>query len=213
MEKGLAIITGADGGMGQVITAALAKEGYPVIMACLDPEKAVPVCTRIRQETGNTQIEVRRIDLASLSSVNNFTCQLLKEGRPVSRLMNNAGILTTPVRKTEDGLETIVSVNYVAPYMLTRQLLPLMHPGCRIVNTVSCTYAIGRIGAAIVHPRACRTAARQRHHHKCLGPGNRQYEHDHDASLVRPAYRYLVPPLYQNTGPRRGDRHPSGSFG
>ena len=132
MEKGLAIITGADGGMGQVITAALAKEGYPVIMACLDPEKAVPVCTRIRQETGNTQIEVRRIDLASLSSVNNFTGQLLKEGRPVSRLMNNAGILTTPVRKTEDGLETIVSVNYVAPYMLTRQLLPLMQPGCRI---------------------------------------------------------------------------------
>ena len=129
MEKGLAIITGADGGMGQVITAALAKEGYPVIMACLDPEKAASLCNRIQQETGNTQIEVRRIDLASLSSVNNFTGQLLKEGRPVSRLMNNAGILTTPVRKTEDGLETIVSVNYVAPYMLTRQLLPLMQPG------------------------------------------------------------------------------------
>jgi len=145
MEKGLAIITGADGGMGQVITAALAKEGYPVIMACLDPEKAASLCNRIQQETGNTQIEVRRIDLASLSSVNNFTGQLLKEGRPVSRLINNAGILTTPVRKTEDGLETIVSVNYVAPYMLTRQLLPLMQPGCRIVNTVSCTYAIGRI--------------------------------------------------------------------
>ena len=117
MEKGLAIITGADGGMGQVITAALAKEGYPVIMACLDPEKAASLCNRIQQETGNTQIEVRRIDLASLSSVNNFTGQLLKEGRPVSRLINNAGILTTPVRKTEDGLETIVSVNYVAPYM------------------------------------------------------------------------------------------------
>ena len=92
MEKGLAIITGADGGMGQVITAALAKEGYPVIMACLDPEKAASLCNRIQQETGNTQIEVRRIDLASLSSVNNFTGQLLKEGRPVSRLMNNAGI-------------------------------------------------------------------------------------------------------------------------
>lgn len=90
MEKGLAIITGADGGMGQVITAALAKEGYPVIMACLDPEKAASLCNRIQQETGNTQIEVRRIDLASLSSVNNFTGQLLKEGRPVSRLMNNA---------------------------------------------------------------------------------------------------------------------------
>ena len=99
MEKGLAIITGADGGMGQVITAALAKEGYPVIMACLDPEKAASLCNRIQQETGNTQIEVRRIDLASLSSVNNFTGQLLKEGRPVSRLMNNAGILTTQNRR------------------------------------------------------------------------------------------------------------------
>ena len=142
MEKGLAIITGATE-HGTSNHGSLAKEGYPVIMACLDPEKAVPVCTRIQQETGNTQIEVREINLASLSSVNNFTGQLLKEGRPVSLLMNNAGILTTPVRKTEDGLETIVSVNYVAPYMLTRQLLPLMQPGCRIVNTVSCTYAIG----------------------------------------------------------------------
>lgn len=145
MEKGLAIITGADGGMGQVITAALAQEGYPVIMACLNPEKAAPVCRRIQQETGNPQVEVRAVNLASLSSVNHFTGQLLKEGRPVSRLMNNAGILTTPVRRTEDGLETIVSVNYVAPYMLTRQLLPLMQPGSRIVNTVSCTYAIGRL--------------------------------------------------------------------
>lgn len=45
MEKGLAIITGADGGMGQVITAALAKEGYPVIMACLDPKKQPPYVT------------------------------------------------------------------------------------------------------------------------------------------------------------------------
>lgn len=145
MEKGLAIVTGADGGMGQIITTALARAGYPVIMACQDPAKATPVCNRIRQKTGNSQIEIRQINLASLTSVDTFTRQLIKEGRPVSRLMNNAGILTTPVRHTEDGLETIVSVNYVAPYMLTRRLLPLMQPGARIVNTVSCTYAIGKI--------------------------------------------------------------------
>ena len=148
MEKGLAIITGADGGMGQIITTALAKEGYPVIMACLNPEKAALVCERIQQETGNTQVEVRPINLTSLSSVDAFTRQLLQEGRPISRLMNNAGILTTPIRQTEDGLETIVSVNYVAPYLLTRRLLPLMQPGSRIVNTVSCTYAIGKIDPA-----------------------------------------------------------------
>lgn len=145
MEKGLAIITGADGGMGQVITEALAREGYPVIMACKEPEKARPVCNRIKDDTGNDRIEIRQINLASLASVKAFTDRLLVEGHPVSRLMNNAGVLTTPTRKTEDGLETIVSVNYVSPYLLTRQLLPLMHEGTRIVNTISCTYTIGKI--------------------------------------------------------------------
>lgn len=145
MEKGLAIITGADGGMGQVITEALAREGYPVIMACKEPEKARPLCDRIKKDTGNDRIEIRQINLASLASVKAFADRLLTEGRPVSRLMNNAGVLTTPVRRTEDGLETIVSVNYAGPYLLTRQLLPLMHKGTRIVNTVSCTYAIGKI--------------------------------------------------------------------
>ena len=147
MEKGLAIITGADGGMGQEITRAIAKAGFPVVMACIDAEKAKPVCERIRQASGNPQVEVRTVNLASLASVEAFAARLLEEGRPVSRLMNNAGILTTPVRRTEDGLETIVSVNYVAPYLLTRSLLPLMQPGSRIVNTVSCTYAIGKIDA------------------------------------------------------------------
>lgn len=145
MEKELAIITGADGGMGQEITKELARAGYPVIMACKNPQKAVSLCERIKKETGNVQIEIREINLASLASVNAFTSQLLKEGRPISRLMNNAGILTTPIRKTEDGLETIISVNYVGPYMLTRQLLPLMRPGSRIVNTVSCSSIIGKI--------------------------------------------------------------------
>lgn len=145
MEKELAIVTGADGGMGQVITLALAKEGYTVIMACKDPGKAAPVCERLRKESGNSRIEVRPLNLASLTSVNTFAEKILAEGHPVARLMNNAGVLTTPIRKTEDGIETIVSVNYVGPYLLTRRLLPLMHRGSRIVNTVSCTYAIGQI--------------------------------------------------------------------
>lgn len=145
MEKGLAIVTGADGSMGQVITTALAKEGYDIIMACKDTKAASSICSRIKMESGNERIEVRGINLASLASVTAFADKLLEEGCKVSRLINNAGVLTTPVRKTEDGLETIVSVNYVGPYLLTRKLLPLMKPGARIVNTVSCTYAIGKI--------------------------------------------------------------------
>ena len=104
MEKGLAIITGADGGMGQVITAALAKEGYPVIMACLDPEKAASLCNRIQQETGNTQIEVRRIDLASLSSVNNFTG--MRKKRPFLPFSKKSGSIR-PMAYVQDTVFTI----------------------------------------------------------------------------------------------------------
>ena len=74
-----------------------------------------------------------------------FAEHLLKRGEPLALLMNNAGTMETERRITEDGLERTVSVNYVGPYLLTRKLLPLMGEGSRIVNMVSCTYAIGHL--------------------------------------------------------------------
>ena len=59
--------------------------------------------------------------------------------------MNNAGTMETGLHITVDGMERTVSVNYVGPYLLTRKLLPLMGRGTRIVNMVSCTYAIGKL--------------------------------------------------------------------
>ena len=143
--KGLAVITGADGGMGRVVTLALAEAGYPVVMACRDPRQALALSEEIKAKSGNPAIEVRGIDLSSLASVNRFAAQMRADGRPVARLINNAGVLSTGFQQTEDGLESTVSVNYAAPYVLTRSLLPLMQPESRIVNTVSCTWAIGKI--------------------------------------------------------------------
>lgn len=141
----LAIITGADGGMGTEITRAVALAGYRIIMACYRPQKAEGVKQRLIRETGNPCLEVLSIDMSSLSSVASFAETILKRGEPLSLLMNNAGTMETGRRMTEDGLERTVSVNYVAPYLLTRKLLPLMGVGSRIVNMVSCTYAIGRL--------------------------------------------------------------------
>ena len=145
MEKKLAVITGADGGMGTEITRAVARAGYRVIMACYDSAKAEAKRRMLAENTGNTDIEVRGIDLASLASVAAFADRLLQEGTPLALLMNNAGTMETGRHITEDGLERTVSVNYVGPYLLTRKLLPLMGEGSRVVNMVSCTYAIGRI--------------------------------------------------------------------
>lgn len=141
----LAVITGADGGMGTEITRAVAKAGYRVVMACCRVRKAEEVCRTLMRETGNRHIEVRCIDLASLSSVASFAGAMLEKGEPIALLMNNAGTMENGRHITEDGLERTVSVNYVAPYLLTRKLLPLMGRGSRVVNMVSCTYAIGRL--------------------------------------------------------------------
>ena len=143
--KKLAIITGADGGMGREITRAVAAAGYRVIMASCRPQKAEAVRASLLQEHDGLEIEIRQLDLASLASVARFADTILSEGRPVSLMMNDAGTMETGLHITEDGLERTVSVNYVGHYLLTRKLLPLMGQGSRIINMVSCTYAIGHL--------------------------------------------------------------------
>ena len=145
MKQKLAVITGADGGMGMEITRAVAAAGYKVIMACRDPEIAEEKRQLIMRETGNIALEIVPVNLASLSSTASFANELLQRGEAITLLMNNAGTMETRRCITEDGLERTVSVNYVAPYLLTRKLLPLMGEGSRIVNMVSCTYAIGKL--------------------------------------------------------------------
>ena len=145
MKHKLAVITGADGGMGMEITCAVATAGYKVIMACRDPEIAEEKRQLIMRETGNIALEIVPVNLASLSSTASFANELLQRGEVITLLMNNAGTMETRRCITEDGLERTVSVNYVAPYLLTRKLLPLMGEGSRIVNMVSCTYAIGKL--------------------------------------------------------------------
>ncbi len=141
----LAVITGADGGMGTEITRAVAQAGYHVIMASCRKQKAEAVRRTLLHDRPDLSIEVRRLDLASLASVADFAEMLLDEGTPIALLMNCAGTMETGRHITEDGLERTVSVNYVGPYLLTRKLLPLMGQGSRVVNMVSCTYAIGHL--------------------------------------------------------------------
>lgn len=144
-EVKYAIITGASGGIGTEITRAVAKAGYYVIMACHNSQKAEVVRQSLVEETGNSNLEVMSVDLASMQSVISFADRILERRLPISLLMNNAGIMETGFFTTTEGFERTVSVNYVGPYLLTRRLIPAMLHGARIVNMVSCTYTLGRI--------------------------------------------------------------------
>lgn len=144
MDK-LAVITGADGGMGTEITRAVAQAGYHVIMLCYTLFKGEERKNQLILETGNPNIEVRQVDLSSMAAVAGVADGLLGRGKHIDLLMNNAGTMCTHFSRTEDGIERTVAVNYMAPFLLTVKLLPLMGKGSRIVNMVSCTYAIGHI--------------------------------------------------------------------
>ena len=103
MKQKLAVITGADGGMGMEITRAVATAGYKVIMACRDPEIAEEKRQLIMRETGNIALEIVPVNLASLSSTASFANELLQRGEVITLLMNNAEVDDT-YRSFQRGL-------------------------------------------------------------------------------------------------------------
>lgn len=141
----VAIITGADGGMGYEEAKAVALQGYYTIMACYCPKLAQKRYEQLKEETGCKDIELIGINLADLASVRRFADEIKSRFEHIDLLMNNAGTMETGYHITVDGLERTVSVNYVGPYLLTRLLLPLMGEGSRIVNMASCVYCLGKL--------------------------------------------------------------------
>lgn len=147
-----AIVTGASGDMGKVIAQELAKKGYHVIMACRNIKKTLPICEEIITNTGNSNIEIKQLDLCSLESVKRFSEELISEGN-IAILVNNAGILCHEYQTTKEGYEMNIGVNYLAPMLLCQLLLPAINRGGRIINVVSCTTQIGNINQDIFHPK------------------------------------------------------------
>lgn len=145
MEKIQIIVTGATGGMGSEAVRALAKQGRSVIMACRNLEKGVAVKKRILEEVPSADLTLMQVDLASLKSVAEFVEMIKDQSVKLDGLFNNAGIINRHFALTEDGFEQTVAVNYVAPYLLTRRLLPMFTENAHIVNMVSLTHYIAKL--------------------------------------------------------------------
>ena len=126
--------------MGAAATQAMAASGRAVTMACRNIPKAEAVRNRILAGLPDADIEIRRLNLASLDSVRSFADSF--GPGTVSALFNNAGVISREYSLTEDGLENTFAVNYFAPVLLTLLLMPHMLPGAAVVNMVSlsCRY-------------------------------------------------------------------------
>ncbi len=144
----LAVITGANSGLGYETALALAQAGGEVILAARNADKGRDALARIRALSSKANIRFELLDLASLASVADFSKRRIAEGRPLDLLINNAGVMALATRQiTVDGFEMQLGTNYLGHYALTAQLLPLLRRASapRVVNLSSLAHQQGRI--------------------------------------------------------------------
>ncbi|WP_280437512.1 oxidoreductase [Nocardia carnea] len=128
------IVTGANSGLGAVAARALAGAGAQVILACRDVDKGRSVAAEIGERA-----QVRRLDLADLSSIREFAAGV----DAAHVLINNAGVMAVPLRRTADGFEMQIGTNHLGHFALTGLLLGKI--GERVVTVSSGAHTIGAI--------------------------------------------------------------------
>ncbi|PDW04789.1 SDR family NAD(P)-dependent oxidoreductase [Candidatus Viridilinea mediisalina] len=147
MTKRVVLLTGATSGIGREVARGLALQGATLVVACRNQVRAAGLAAELRAACGAAQIATMPLELAELRSVRAFAADFLARYQQLHVLINNAGTFCLQRQTTEDGLERTLGVNYVAPFLLTHTLLPLLSatPGARIVNIGSEAYRYGRL--------------------------------------------------------------------
>lgn len=143
----MAIVTGANTGLGFETALGLAKVGATVILACRNLEKAEAAKAEILAQVPDAKLEVMPLDLGSLSSVREFAASYKDKYSQLDLLINNAGIMFPPYSKTEDGFESQIGVNHLGHFLLTALLIDLMpdNSDARIVSLSSNAHKFGKI--------------------------------------------------------------------
>jgi NAD(P)-dependent dehydrogenase (short-subunit alcohol dehydrogenase family) len=129
------VVTGANSGVGLATARALAAAGARVILACRNVDKGKAAAASLADT-----VEVRALDLASLASVREFATSI---DEPVDVLVNNAGVMALPHRRTADGFEMQIGTNHLGHFALTGLLLNRVRE--RVVTVSSAMHWLGRI--------------------------------------------------------------------
>ncbi|XP_019777811.2 retinol dehydrogenase 11 isoform X3 [Tursiops truncatus] len=143
----VAVVTGANTGIGKETAKELAQRGARVYLACRDVQKGELVAREIQIMTGNQQVLVRKLDLADTKSIRTFAKGFLAEEKHLHILINNAGVMMCPYSKTADGFEMHMGVNHLGHFLLTHLLLEKLKESTpsRVVNVSSLAHHLGRI--------------------------------------------------------------------
>jgi len=143
----VAVVTGANSGLGYETSLALARKGAQVIMACRNMEKGQKAVDDVGQLVAGAKLDLMPLDLSSLESVRAFAADFLSRYDQLDLLINNAGVMAIPRRETADGFEMQFGTNHLGHFALTGLLLDviLKTTGSRIVNVSSVAHTMGTI--------------------------------------------------------------------
>lgn len=138
----VAIVTGGNSGVGYETALALAKKDIEVVLACRNIKKAEEAKSEILNQYAKARVNIMNVDMSSLRQVREFADQCQEKYQKLDLLINNAGIMMSPYKVTEDGFENQLATNYIGHFALTRLLLPLLisTPGSRVVTLSSLSY-------------------------------------------------------------------------
>lgn len=142
----VAVVTGATGGLGRETTRELARAGATVVMAVRDVDRAGSVADELRTDVPAAALEAQELDLGSLDSVRAAAADIVARHDRVEVLVNNAGIMAVPERRTADGFEMQLGVNHLGHFVLTALLLPALVRSRRgrVVAVTSTARHLGR---------------------------------------------------------------------
>lgn len=137
------VISGATSGIGRATAMALAQAGARITIIARNRQKADETLAELKMVSRRDDHRVTLADFGSLASVRSSAEEILSWGDNIDVLLNNAGIASSAFRETKDGYEELIAVNYLAPFLLTGLLLPLLlNKGSRIVNVSAMAYGV-----------------------------------------------------------------------
>jgi NAD(P)-dependent dehydrogenase (short-subunit alcohol dehydrogenase family) len=118
----VAVVTGANSGLGYEITKGLASLGARVVMACRSTDRGTEARREMERDVAEGSLSVEELDLGELSSVAAFADRFEERYDALDLLVNNAGVMALPRRETADGFETQLGVNHLGHFALTGRL-------------------------------------------------------------------------------------------
>ena len=151
----VAIVTGANSGIGYEVSIGLLKKDFEVIMACRNIQKAQEAKAKILHMLPNAKITVMKVDTSSLDEVKKFAEQFKKQYHELHLLVNNAGIMMCPYKVTVDGFENQLATNYLGHFALSGLLLPILTKTLhsRVVTVSSLSYKWSEIQFNDLHAK------------------------------------------------------------